>query len=341
MMVDPPLISVVIPCRNESDYIIPCLESVLNNDYGAEKIELIVCDGMSDDDTGEKLNKFQAAHPGVIVLLNEKRTTQFALNLGVRAARGSIIFILGAHAEMEKNYISTCVHTILVDDSIDCCGGLLHNVSQDKIAEAVALAMSSRFGVGDATFRTGGASGWVDTVAFGAYRKSVFDKIGLFDEELTRNQDDEFNYRLIRSGGKIKLETGTGVNYFVRASWKKLWRQYYQYGYWKVYVNKKHRAVTTLRQTIPFLFVTGLAAGLIGGIFISPMIWMTSGILLVYFFSAGIFAGLKSKSLPQFFRILIAFIILHFGYGIGYAGGIIDFIFLNQKPAAAQGKLSR
>ncbi|MEI7801862.1 MAG: glycosyltransferase family 2 protein, partial [Bacteroidota bacterium] len=212
-------VTVVIPCRNEKDYILQCVQSVLHNNYPREKIEVIVCDGMSDDGTFELLKNFAVKIPQLKVLVNEKRTTPYALNLGIKNSKGDVIIILGAHAEMHGNYLNTCVNILKEKPDVWCCGGILNNEAKDETGEIISVAMTSPFGVGSAHFRTGAREGYVDTVAFGAYRKEVFSLIGLFDEELTRNQDDEFNYRLTKAGKKIWLATDTSIKYFVRGSW--------------------------------------------------------------------------------------------------------------------------
>jgi GT2 family glycosyltransferase len=201
--------------------------------------------------------------------------------------------------------------------------------------------MSSQFGVGNAHFRTGIKDGYVDTVAFGAYHREVFDKIGLFDTDLTRNQDDEFNFRILKNGGKIWLTTATHAAYYVRSSYKKLLKQYFQYGYWKVLVNRKHKTVTTLRQVIPSAFVMGLIVAVIGS-FLYKKAWMLLvSILAIYFLVSMLFAIARGSGVKQTSGIVCAFIVLHLGYGTGYLRGIIDFLLLNRKPSAQQTQITR
>ncbi len=340
-MMNTPVISIVIPCRNEKNYIIPCIQSVLHNNYPREKIEVIVCDGKSDDGTFELLKNYSEKNSQLKVFVNEKQTTPFALNLGIKNATGSIIIILGAHAEMHGNYLNTCVNILKENPDVWCCGGVLQNEAKDNVAEIISLAMTSPFGVGNAHFRTGAKDGYVDTVAFGAYRKEVFSLIGLFDEELTRNQDDEFNYRLTKAGKKIWLATDTSVKYFVRGSWKKLWVQYFQYGYWKVFVNRKHKMVTTFRQLIPFFFVLFLIAGIILSCFSVSFLIPFLIILSAYLMGAFVFAARLKNSIGSVIKIAFAFFILHLSYGTGYLKGVIDFILLRKKSASAHETLSR
>jgi glycosyltransferase involved in cell wall biosynthesis len=301
----------------------------------------LVCDGKSDDKTSELIQEYAKQNSGVHYLVNENITTPYALNLSIRNSTGDVIIILGAHAELGINYISECVAVLDKMPDVWCVGGILNNVSSDELTASVSLAMSSPFGVGNAHFRTGAKAGYVDTVAFGAYRKEVFDKIGLFDEELVRNQDDEFNFRLLKNAGKIWLSTATSTTYYVRSSFKKLFKQYFQYGYWKVYVNKKHKAITTLRQLVPAVFVVSLYA-LIILVILFPYRWEYLVLFLgIYTAGASLFALKLAKNLKSFFAILFSFSILHTSYGMGYIEGIVNFAILNRKPSKSKSDLTR
>jgi len=334
-------VSVVIPCKNEQDYILACLDSVFNSDYPSELIEVLVCDGKSDDSTPELVKNYSQQNPRVRYLVNDNIITPFALNLGIVNSSGDVILILGAHTELAPNYISCCVDLLDKIPKVWCVGGVLKNVSNDELTTSISLAMSSPFGVGNAHFRTGEKDGFVDTVAFGAYHKKVFYKIGLFDEELARNQDDEFNFRMLRNGGRIWLTTATSAKYFVRSSFSKLFQQYFQYGYWKVCVNKKHRRITTIRQMVPAIFVLGLFAGIIT-VILFPHRWEYLALyLFIYFASASLYALKVAQSVSRFFAVLFSFFILHVSYGMGYLEGIVNFILLNRKPSKGKSELTR
>ena len=192
--------------------------------------------------------------------------------------------------------------------------------------------MSSGFGVGSAHFRTGNSEGYVDTVAFGAYRKEVFTTVGLFDEKLVRNQDDELNYRVTRGGFKIWLTHKSRLKYYVRSSFKNLFNQYFQYGYWKVYVNKKHRAITTFRQLVPALFVFSFFFGALLSFFYSGLFFLFTGVMSVYFLSAT-FAALKNaNNFRDFSETFLSFLILHFSYGTGYLKAVLNILILQRNP---------
>ncbi|MGQ9847185.1 MAG: glycosyltransferase family 2 protein, partial [Bacteroidales bacterium] len=279
-------IAIVIPCRNEEHYIEKCLYSILNQTYPSDKIKIYVVDGFSTDKTREKVAALMNSHSNIFLIDNIKKTTPFALNIGIKNAKNAeFIMILGAHAELYSDYLQKAVDIFKQNADISCLGGILENISDNKTTEAISFAMSSFFGVGSAHFRTGIKDGFVDTVAFGIYKKEVFDKVGLFDEELIRNQDDEFNFRLKKNNLKIFLSRDLRAKYYVRSGFFKLFRQYFQYGYWKVYVNRKHNSITTLRQLVPFAFVCFLALFGILSIFSSFIFWIFISVLAFYFFT--------------------------------------------------------
>jgi cellulose synthase/poly-beta-1,6-N-acetylglucosamine synthase-like glycosyltransferase len=334
-----PEVSIVIPCRNEENYIAACVDSMLQQDYPS--IEVLVCDGMSDDGTRNVLEKY-SDNPKVRVLDNHARVTPIALNLGIQNAKGDIIIIFGAHATMNVDYVSKSVETFTIDDKIGCVGGVLNQVDENEDAAVISKAMSSVFGVGNAHFRTGTKSGFVDTVAFGAYKKEVFEKVGFFDDELVRNQDDEFNFRVLKGGYKIYLNPEIQADYYVRGNFQKLWRQYYQYGYWKVYVNRKHKTVTTFRQLIPAFMVSCFGVTFLFAL-IFPIFWnlFLAGTLF-YLGAAFYFAQRKVAFSIRIWGVMRSFFVLHFSYGSGYLMGIFDFLILNKKQVNQNAqKLSR
>ncbi len=334
-------VSIVIPCKNEANYIAKCLDSIVALNYDKTLLDVRVCDGKSDDQTPAIIRSYEAQHSYIHYHLNENQTTPFALNLGINNSLGDIIIILGAHSELQADYVKECLNAFEVDEAIGCVGGVIDNVSEDETSTIIALAMSSGFGVGSAHFRTGNKEGFVDTVAFGAYKKEVFEKVGLFDEALTRNQDDEFNFRVLQGGYKVYLSKSIRSKYYVRASYNKLYRQYYQYGYWKVFVNKKHKTITTVRQLVPLFFVLFLFGGALLSL-LSLYIWlMYMVVLFLYLNLAAVFAVRLTKKPEWFLRIIFVFSILHFGYGLGYLVGLFDFFLLNKQPRNSSANITR
>ena len=333
-------LSVVIPCRNEEAYIERCVRSVLEADPCGADVTVLVCDGRSDDGTRRIVERLARAHPQVRLIDNPERTTPHALNRGLQAVPFNYGMILGAHAEIGKNYLRVCLDTLRRHADTGCAGGLLVNAYTDEVSRAIGMAMGHPFGVGNAHFRTGRKPGLVDTVAFGIYRRSVFEQVGWFDPELVRNQDDEFSFRLTQAGIGIRFDPEATAVYHVRATFAKLYRQYRQYGYWKVYVNRKHRAVTTVRQLVPALWVLYLFGGGLLVLACPPLrlLW-AAGVLL--YALAGAYAATQAGPMRYFLGVLRAFWVLHMGYGLGYLHGILDFFLLRKGPARSGSELTR
>ncbi|MEM8931145.1 MAG: glycosyltransferase family 2 protein, partial [Acidobacteriota bacterium] len=262
-----PHVTVIMPVRDEGAYIDRSLGAVLAQRYGFDRMEILIVDGRSRDDTRERARSLAARHPDAVVeiLDNPGRTAPCALNIGLEAARGEIVVRVDGHCEIGPDYVAQGVRHLVGDgvEPVDGVGGPLETIGETPTARAIAAAMSSRFGVGGSAFRTAGAEiddRLVDTVAFPAYRREIFDQIGLFDQELVRNQDDELNYRLRKNGGRLRLTADMPARYYSRGNFAKLWSQYRQYGFWKVRVLQKHPRQTSLRQFVPAAFVGALAA---------------------------------------------------------------------------------
>jgi glycosyltransferase involved in cell wall biosynthesis len=335
-------VKVVIPCRNEQDYIGKCLDSLVHCNQTGVELQVWVVDGMSDDGTRTLVSEYAERYSFIKLVNNERRITPYALNIGLEPLDYDIGVILGAHAVVDKDFVQHNARVLLEHPEVGCAGGIIRNVHENEWSEIISLAMSSVFGVGNAHFRTGGKSGYVDTVAFGAYRKEVFECVGFFDEELARNQDDEFNYRVLQGGFKIFLDPEIQSDYYVRGSISKLYQQYDQYGYWKVFVNKKHGAVTTLRQLAPPLWVFFLLVGWTGVLVHSLFGWMYVAVVAMYvalaFYTA---SRMRMKSVRRFWMLLRTFGVLHFSYGLGYLRGVIHFYVLGRKPSMHSERLTR
>ncbi len=230
-----PRVSIVMPCRNEAAYIGPCLESVLATDYPLDRVEVLVADGRSDDGTREIVEGWAARHPCVRLLDNPARITPAALNMAIRAATGDVIIRMDAHGVYPRDYVSRLVDA-LQETGADNVGGVVVTLPADDtpVARGIALAFSHPLGVGNAYFRIGVAGPrWVDTVPFGCFRRELFERVGMFDEEMVRNQDDEFNLRVIGRGGRILLLPDVVSRYYARRSLGAVARMFYQYGYFK------------------------------------------------------------------------------------------------------------
>ena len=345
-MLLPPLpeqasVSIVIPCRNEQGYIGRCLRSIEQADQVPGRVTVVICDGLSEDGTRQEVEDFTTRLPWMVMIDNVQRTTPHALNLGLRFHASDVGIILGAHSTIDKNFITGSLEALRRDLQVGCAGGVIINQYEDVHTRQIGSAMGHPFGVGGAHFRTGARTGYVDTVAFGAYRREVFERIGHFDEKLVRNQDDEFNYRVNQAGFRILLDPAIRSTYFVRASFSRLYRQYHQYGYWKVYVNHKHRAVTTFRQVMPALLVLSLFGG-------APLCIVFPHLRPLYLIGTALYLGAALFSASRacvtksdLCGVVRAFVTLHLAYGMGYWRGILDFILLRRGPDTRSTRTSR
>jgi glycosyltransferase involved in cell wall biosynthesis len=335
-----PLVSIIIPCRNEAKFFGKCLESVLANDFLKDKLEILIIDGMSEDKTREIINQYAETYTCIRVLENPKKVVPTALNIGIKNAVGQIIIRMDAHNIYSKDYISKCVQ-YLKKYNVDNVGGIWVTLpgADTVVAQSIALALSHPFGVGNAHYRVGlKEPKLVDTVPFGCYRKDVFERIGLFDEDLVRNQDDEFNMRLIKNGGKILLVPEIISYYYARDTLSKLSRMLFQYGYFKPLVVKKVGSVLTWRQLIPSLFITSLIISGILSLMAKYFLVVFLLILLSYLFTNILFSLLitLNKGVKYLFFLPVVFTTMHCSYGIGYLKGVIDFILLRKHRSDAK-----
>lgn len=249
-----PPVSILLPVRNEAKNIYEIISSILNQDYPGE-MEILVVDGMSTDDTRAIIAGICSQHAGINlrILDNPGKIVPTGMNIALREAQGEIIIRVDGHCIIAPDYVRRCVAHLL-KDGVDGVGGPMQSIGETRLAETIALGMSSQFGVGNSAFRTtSGVSRLVDSVPFPAYTRAMIERAGLYDEELVRNQDDEYNYRIRELGGRILLADDVRSKYYSRGSLGKLWRQYYQYGYWKVRVLQKHPRQMSLRQFVPGL----------------------------------------------------------------------------------------
>jgi glycosyltransferase involved in cell wall biosynthesis len=332
-------VSIIVPCRNEVKFIAKFLDSLLANDYPKTSLEVLVVDGMSDDGTRDIIKTYCTQHVFIKLLDNENKITPVALNIGIRAAKGEIIMRMDVHAEYPAHYISGLV-SALVESKADNVGGVCITLPAKNtlVGKAIAMAMAHPFGVGNSQFRIGVTKpSWVDTVPFGCYWRSVFDRIGLFDEELVRNQDDEFNLRLIKHGGKILLVPHIVSHYYARDSLLKLWHMFFQYGYFKPLVARKIGAILTVRQLVPGAFVFSLIALTLLAPW-SNMALILVGVLLLAYVAVNIctaaITAIRGQS-KSAWALPLVFPVLHFSYGLGSLKGVVDFLLLGRYKSDA------
>ncbi|MGQ9525437.1 MAG: glycosyltransferase family 2 protein [Armatimonadota bacterium] len=331
-----PFVSIIIPCRNEVGYIEPCLRSALAQDYPPDRMEIIVADGMSDDGTRELLHRFAAEDGRIRVVDNPKRITPAGLNTAIKASRGEVILRMDAHTEYAPDYVRQCVE-VLRETGADNVGGPALTKPDSYTGQAVAAAYHSRFAVGGARFHQPAYEGPVDTVTYGCWPREVFERVGLFDEELVRNQDDEHNLRIVRSGGLVWQSPRIRSWYTPRGSLRALFRQYFQYGYWKVRVIQKHRMPASWRHVVPGSFVLSLLALGVSAPFLG---WARLGLrLLVSMYAGALLTASVITAARNGWGLLpllpVVFACYHFAYGLGFLRGMWDFVFVRRagRPA--------
>lgn len=321
------MISIILPIRNEANFIKNSLESILLQDYPKDQMEILVVDGMSNDKTRDIIRSYQQTHSQIHILDNIEKIVPTGMNRALRQARGDIIIRIDGHCIIAPDYVSRCVDH-LSTDHIDGVGGPMETIGENHLSDTIALAMSSPFGVGNSKFRTTtNKTMLVDTIPFPAYTRAIFEKAGFYDEELVRNQDDEYNYRIRELGGKLLLANDIRSKYYSRGSLQKLWKQYLQYGFYKIRVLQKHPRQMSPRQFIPPLLVFSL---LISTLLTLTTTWgkwlffLITGSYLIANIAASIVTTSR-KGWGHIILLPIAFLIIHLSYGIGFLSGFIKF----------------
>ncbi len=321
-----PFVSVVIPMRNEQASIGECLESVLAQDYPAGKLEVLVVDGDSTDESAAVVRGFEESSGGrVRLLFNPARIVPPGLNLAIREARGVIIARVDGHTRVAPDYVRQGVETLQRTGAANA-GGAMTAVGGGVLGDAIARVTSSRFGVGS-YFHFGNEEREVDTVYLGMWPRAVFAKIGLFDEELVRNQDDELNYRLRKAGGRIVLNPDMHSRYQNRQSFRHLAKQYFQYGMYKVRVLQKHPRQMSWRHFVPPVFVLGLSMVAVLAPFCAPAAIVGGAVMAAYIVVIGLLAANLSgrDGVRAWAAAWAGFAIIHFSWGAGFVIGVVRF----------------
>lgn len=326
------MLSVICPIYNEEKYIANCIESILLQDYPKDDLEVLFVDGMSKDRTREIVAEYTRKYPFIRLIDNPEKIVPYAMNYGIRASKGEVIIRLDAHATYEKNYFSALVRR-LNELGADNVGSVCKTDVLNKTPKTLAIreVLSNKFGVGNSVFRTGIDKVMeVDTVPFGCWRRDVFDKYGLYDLRLVRNQDIELNKRILRGGGKIFIVPDTYCTYLARETFKGLAKNNYGNGKWNILTVHYTKQVNSLsiRHFIPLAFVLSLILPVIASIFYLPLIALAALSLIAYVLLLGsISIKLSFSKKLNFFYLLASFLVLHLSYGWGSLVGICKVLF--------------
>ncbi|GIW39865.1 MAG: succinoglycan biosynthesis protein exoa [Candidatus Binatia bacterium] len=329
-----PFVSVVLPCRNEEAYIGSCLESILAQDYPPDRMEVLVVDGASEDRTRAIVDEWSRRDARVRLLENPKRIVPTGLNLAIREARGDVVARIDAHTTFAPDYLRQGVLALRRTGAANV-GGPMVARGGGPVGDAIAAALNSPFGAG-AYFHYGTEEREVDTVYLGMWPRRVFEEVGLFDEELVRNQDDEFNYRLRKAGGRIFLVPTMRSSYQNRRDLRSLARQFYEYGFWKVRVCQKHPRQMSWRHFVPPALVLALASpALSWGV--PPLGWLGLGGWAAYLAAlGGMTASIRRRAgaVGSFRWLPLALAVMHTAWGVGFLVGAVRFagLWLGEEP---------
>jgi glycosyltransferase involved in cell wall biosynthesis len=338
-----PFVTVVIPVRNEAGFIEELLRAVWAQDYPSDRMEVIVADGMSTDGTRDILTALQTEYP-FVVIDNPAGIVSTGLNLAVARARGDVIVRVDGHALIAPDFLRQNVALLTEHPEAWCVGGPIRHTATTTFGRAVSVAMSHPMGVGSALHRYPEYEGYAEGAQFPAIRRWVFGRVGLFDERLVRNQDDEFNYRVTRSGGRVFISPRVRYLYFVRGRPGQLFRQYFQYGFWRIPVIAKHRRPTTARQVAPILFYSCCAVlGLAAAWWRMPFLGIALPAAYVASLSIPAASTLRRDGVRVALLVPLAIATMHAGYGLGMSYGFWARIFQPRawEPKGSMATISR
>jgi glycosyltransferase involved in cell wall biosynthesis len=322
-----PNVTVIVPCRDEARFIGGCLQSIVDNGYPKERLQVVVIDGLSTDGTTKVVDQFSNAHRCVTRIDNAKRITPAALNLGIAAALGDYILWMSAHNQYDRGYIGACIEWA-TRSGADNVGGIIVTKPREptSFGRAVCAVLTHPFGVGNSRFRTSSSEPvWVDTVFGGCYRRDVFARVGLFNERLVRGQDLEFNLRLRKAGLRTLLVPSIRSTYYARSRALEFTKHNWVNGVWAILPFRYSDIVPiSPRHLAPMLFVMGVLVTAILGIFVHSLWWLPVLALAAYGTGALAATADIARNEPDW-RVVaflpLAFALLHFGYGFGSLWG--------------------
>ncbi|MDY6872838.1 MAG: glycosyltransferase family 2 protein [Chloroflexota bacterium] len=325
-----PKVSIIIPCFNERGTIQPLLDALNQQSFPSTEMEVVIADGGSTDGTQAAIAEWQAGHPqlNVVLVENSAQSIPAALNVALTASRGSVIVRLDAHSEPRRDYVERAVRA-LEEERGQNVGGVweIRPGNEGWIARSIAAAAGHPIGVGDARYRFTNRAAYVDTVPFGAFRRDLLDRIGMFDETLLANEDYEFNARVRQSGGKIWLDPQIRSAYYARSNLRGLAKQYWRYGYWKRQMLRRYPETLRWRQALPPIFVLGLALLALAAPFLRLARWVlltVLGFYLLVLMLAGVQLALRHKDLAMVLGVPLAIATMHFSWGAGFIWSLVQ-----------------
>jgi succinoglycan biosynthesis protein ExoA len=323
-----PLVTVVVPCRNEEKHIATCLESILSNDYPKDRLEILVLDGMSEDRTREIVQGYAERYEQVRLVDNPQRHIPAAMNVGIRNARGDTIMKMDAHSTYQSTHIRLCA-AYQEKYGAENVGGIWKMVpgTDTAAAHAIVLGMAHRFGSGNAKIKVGASEPtWSDSAAFGCFKKELFSRIGLFDERLRASSDMDMNNRIRAAGGRILLVPQIVVNYYADPTLKKFWKHNFADGVWTSYVMKFGSQAWSWRHWVPLAFVLSLLGSFALAAFFPVLLWLGLGIAGLYAatsLAASLQIALRERDFTQFLQLPGVFAVRHFAHGAGALFGLV------------------
>lgn len=318
-----PQVSIVIPMLNEERHIEDCVQSLLGQDYPRERLDIVVVDGGSTDRSLEIVRALASRDPRVRLVGGPGLNCPTALNRGIGVARGDVVCKVDAHGYVAPDFVRVAVQRLKGDDALMCVGGPIRPVARSLIARSNSLARASRFGVGRGVNTLASHDQLVETVQCGAYRRSVFDEVGGFDENLQFGEDEEMNWRIIQAGYRILFTPAMHFYYFPRQSFRSFFLQYYRYGRVRLRVVMKHPRFLSLKHLVPSAFVVSVVV-VLAAIPLCPLGKpLFLALLLVYALGSLIASiAIASREGPALLLTLpVSFACLHFGYGLGWLSG--------------------
>ena len=323
------VVSVVIALQNEERFIGACIDSFLKQTIKKELMEILVVDGMSNDKSKDIVKDYQLRYPqtNIRILDNPKKIQAAGWNIGFKQARGQYVLMMGAHTVVTSDFLEKNLEAHRKHD-VPCTGGIVRAVGDDKKSKSIALAFNTPFGAGNAKYWFGTKEEFVETVAFGLYKKKVFNEVGYIDENIIRGQDWEFNYRITKKMGKVLFSPDIKSFYHARSNFRKLWKRQFQAGFWKIYIFKKHPNSILIRQLIPISFSFVLLLIYVIGLFTNfwAPFFVVSGSYLVTNFGCSLYYSLR-RNLSFAPYLFVAYPIIHLAYGFGALCGLIYYLF--------------